>query len=131
MVSRRSPRLKESFIEWEEWLPFGERSPAATGASPRSIRTAGGRVERMLSYPNPRCRGGGFELTFLVESMANERVAERTGVLVCVGWERNTGSSREESPCTTAIRYRIRLSYAGAVGQATRRWAGENGKGQA
>ena len=131
MSSRRFPELKDLLLEWEECLPSGEASPAVTGAFPHSIRAAGGAVERMLSCPNPRCRGGGFEVECLVESMTSERIAERAGVLVCIGWERNAGSRREESPCTRAIRYRIRLGYSAAVGRATRRSAGENGKGQA
>ena len=127
--SRRFPELKDLRIEWEECLPSEEGSRAVTGALAHSILGAGGKVEPVLACPKPRCRGGGFEVGFLVESMTSERIEERTGVLVCVGWEGNAGGSREASPCTRAIRYRIRLSYARRVGRATRQ--GENGGGRA
>ena len=127
--SRRFPELKDLRIEWEECLPSEEGSRAVTGALAHSIREAVGKVEPILACPNPRCRGVGFEVGFLVESMTSERIEERTGVLVCVGWE-GTAGSREALPCTRAIRFRIRLSYARRVRRATRRSAGENGKGQ-
>lgn len=124
--SKRFPELKDLRIEWEECLPSEEGSQAVTGALVHSIREADGKVEPVLACPNPRCRGGGFEVGFLVESMTSERIEERTGMLVCVGWE-GTAGSREKLPCTRAIRYRIRLSYARRVGRALRQ--GANGKG--
>ncbi len=126
--SSRFPELKDLRIEWEECPPSEEGSPAVTGALAHSILGAGGKVEPVLACFNPRCRGGGFEVGFLVESMTSERIEERTGVLVCVGWEGNAGG-RDVLPCTRAIRYRIRLSYARRVGRATRQ--GENGGGRA
>ena len=123
--SRRLPALTDLRIEWEECLPSEEGSRAVTGALAHSIREADGKVEPILACLNPRCRGGGFEVGFLVESMTSERIEERTGVLVCVGLE-GTARSREALPCTRAIRYRIRLSYARRVGRATRE--GANGK---
>jgi hypothetical protein len=83
----------------------------------------------MLACPNPRCRGGGFELEFTVESMVRERLTERVGLMVCVGWERAEGRRKGEAPCTKAISYRIRLRYRGPVGQATRQEI--NGRGEA
>ena len=120
--------MKDLCIEWEECPLLEEGSRAATGALAHSIREADGKVEPVLACPNPRCRDGGFEVGFLVESMTIERLEERTGVLVCVGWE-GTAGSRDALPCTRAIRFRIRLSYARRVGRATRQ--GENGGGRA
>ncbi len=82
----------------------------------------------MLNCPNPRCRGGGFEVEFVVESMISERLEEKAGLLVCIGWEGQQGSRTERTPCTAAIRYRIRLSYRGPVVRATHRET--NGKGE-
>jgi len=102
--SGRFPGLKDLQIEWEECLSSEEGSRAVTGALAHSIRGTGGKVVPVLACPNPRCQGGGFEVGFLVESMASERAEQRTGVLVCVGWEGGAGS-REALPCTRAIRY--------------------------
>ena len=101
--SRRFPEVKDLRIEWEECLPSEEASRAVTGALAHSIREADGKVDPILTCPNPRCRGGGFEVGFLVESMTSERIEERTGVLVCVGWE-GTAGCREALPCTRAIK---------------------------
>ena len=87
--------------------PCGRAS--SKGAAPSHIRC-----------PKPRCRGGGFEVANLLESMLSERLEAKTGLLVCTGWGRTMGNDMEGSPCTKAIRYRIRLSYGGPVGLATR-----------
>ena len=116
-------------LEWEEYSPSGGSSPPVTDVFPHSMRGAGGRFEGALACPNPLCRGGGFEVDFLVESMISEKLQERTGLLVCTGWEREQGSRMERTPCTSAIRYRIRLTYRRPVGRATQKCA--NGKGEA
>lgn len=125
MAARRFPELKDLLFEWEDLLPSGGDTPVVTGAFPYSVRPAGGRVEAVLACPNPRCREGGFEVGFLIESMIDEGVEERTGVLVCIGWEGKQGN-RRGSPCTWAISYRVRLSYKRAVRRAILQ--GENGK---
>ena len=104
-------------LEWEESVPSGEDFPARTGTFSRSMRMASGRFEPVIPCTNPRCRGGGFEVEFLVESMLSERLEERTGYLVCVGWEGEQGSRKEGTPCTKAIGYRVRLSYRGRRGR--------------
>ncbi len=116
-------------LEWEEYVPSGRSSPAGMGAFPHSMRTAAGRLEPVLTCSNPRCRDGGFEVEFLMESMISDRLEERMGLLVCIGWEHEQGSRVKRSPCTAAIRYRIRLTYRGSAGQATQKDA--NGKGEA
>ncbi len=124
----RFPELQEMILEWEEYPPSGESSPPVTDVFPHSMRGAGGRFEGVLACPNPLCRGGGFEVDFLVESMISERLQERTGLLVCIGWEREQGSRMERTPCTSAIRYRFRLTYRGPVGRATQKGANEKGE---
>ena len=116
----RFPHVQEAILEWEEHLPLRENSPTWSGAFTHSVRAAGGTFEEMLPCPNPRCRGGGFEVANLLESMLSERLEAKTGLLVCTGWERTMGNDMEGSTCTKAIRYRIRLSYDGPVGLATR-----------
>lgn len=125
MAARRFPELRDLVVEWEDLLPSGGGAPVVTGAFPCSLRPAGGMVEAVLACQNPRCQEGGFEVGFLIESMIDEGVEERTGVLVCIGWEGKQGD-RRGSPCTCAISYRVRLSYTRAVRRATVQ--GENGK---
>ena len=126
--ARRFPELKDVILEWEECLPTGEILPQGTGPFPHSMRAATGRFEPVLACPNPRCQGGGFEVEFLVESMMSGRQEERIGVLTCMGWEQAQASRKDRAPCTTAIRYRIGLSYRQAVGRATQKAAGAKGE---
>jgi hypothetical protein len=112
MVAWRFPELEEVIVEWEA-LASGEAHPPVSGPFGRSVRLPGSGVEPVLPCPNPRCQDGGFEVAFVVESMISERAEERTGVLVCIGWEGGTGA-RGWIPCTGAIGYRIRLAYAKA-----------------
>ncbi|MGH7370164.1 MAG: hypothetical protein ACREIN_04680 [Candidatus Methylomirabilaceae bacterium] len=113
-------------IEWGDYVPSGDDLPPLDGALPHSRRASGGEVERLLPCPNPLCRGGGFEIGFMVDSMIRVRAEERIGVLVCVGWEAGEGGIGERSPCTRAIRYRIRLTYRRADMGSIRE--GDNGK---
>jgi hypothetical protein len=120
------PGLKELSIEWGEYVPRPDDPAPENGALPHSLRASGGTVDRLLACPNPLCRGGGFEIGFLVDSMIRERVEERIGVLVCIGWEADDAGSTERSPCTRAIRYRVRLGYKRAAPAPIR----ENGNGK-
>ncbi len=120
--------LEDVSLEWEECPSFGESAASETGTFPHSVRTVSEKCEAMLACPNPRCQDGGFEVGFLVESMISERLNERIGLLVCFGWEREQGSKMARTPCTAAIRYRIRLSYRGPVGRVPRK--DMNGKGE-
>lgn len=113
----RVPDVQDGVLEWEEHLPLGENASTSSGSITHSVRAADGTFEEMLPCPNACCRGGGFEIEHLLESMLGERLEEKTGLLVCGGWE-PMGSRLEGSPCTQAIRYRIRLRYRGPVGLA-------------
>lgn len=113
------PHVQEAILEWEEYLSLRDNSPEGSGAFTHSVRAAGGTFKEELACPNPRCRGGGFEVANLLESMLSDRLTAKTGLLVCTGWERTMGNDMEGSPCTKAIRYRIRLSYRGPVGLST------------
>ncbi len=128
--ARRFPEVQDVTLEWGEYLTSGEASPAGMDTFPHSSRAADGTFEPVLACPNPRCRGGGFEVEFLVESMISERLEEKTGLLVCIGWQRQQRSTTERTPCTAAIRYRIRLSYrrSSPMGATSRQM---NGKGKA
>ena len=125
---RRFSDLEGVSLEWEEYPSFGESASSETGTFPHSMRTAGEKFEAILACPNPRCQDGGFEVGFLVESMISDRLNERIGLLVCIGWEREQGSKTARTPCTAAIRYRVRLSYRGPVGRVPRK--DMNGKGE-
>lgn len=70
----------------------------------------------MLPCPNSCCRDGGFEVGEVVESMISDRLEEKAGLLVCIGWEHTKGRQMKHSPCTRAISYRIRLTYRKADG---------------
>lgn len=91
------------------WLPVpGE------GAE-HLMRHSAGSWEPVLSCGNPACRGGGFDLGSVVEGMLSFREAEKTGLLVCSGWEEGEVADSEAGiPCVRAIRYRIALVYSGA-----------------
>ncbi len=117
--ARRFPELQDVVLEWGEYLASGDASPGGVDTFSHSARAADGTFEPVLGCPNPLCRGGGFEIEFLMESMVSERLEEKSGLLVCVGWERQHGSKTERTPCTAAIRYRIRLSYRKPVVRAT------------
>ena len=119
--ARRFSDLEDVSLEWEECLSFGESPASETGTFPHSVRTVGEKFEAMLACPNPRCHDGGLEVGFLVESMISDRRNERIGLLVCIGWERQQGSKVARTPCTAAIRYRIRLRYRGPVGRVPRK----------
>ena len=124
---RRFPGVQDVIFEWGAHSTGGETSPGGMDDFPHSMRAADGTFEPVLGCPNPRCRGGGFEVEFLIETMISERLEEKIGLLVCIGWEQQQGSRTERTPCTAAIRYRIRLTYRGPVVQATPRET--NGKG--
>lgn len=114
-------------FEWREYAHFHERSPSGTGVFPHSMSAGTGGFEGVLACSNPRCQAGGFELDFLVESMISDQVKERSGVLVCIGWEREQDSGSQGSPCTRAISYRMRIGYRGRTGQATQKEANGHG----
>jgi hypothetical protein len=122
------PDLKDLLIEWGDYVPPGEDVPATDGPYTHSLLGSGGKVEGLVACPNPLCRGGGFEVAFLVDTMISERADERMGVLVCVGWEEGEGGTGKRSPCTRAIRYRIRLTYRRPVVGSIRET--DNGKGK-
>ncbi len=126
--ARRFSDLEDVSLEWEECLSFGERAASETGTFPHSVRTVGEKFEAMLACPNLRCHDGRLEVGFLVESMISDRLNERIGLLVCIGWEGEQGSKTARTPRTEAIRYRIRLSYRGPVGRVPRK--DMNGKGE-
>ncbi len=127
--AKRFPELKDVILEWGEYLPSGEESTVGTSAFPHSVRAASGGLDMILGCPNEHCRDGGFEVGFVLESMVRERLEERGGVLVCVGWERRAASRMGRTPCTAAIRYRFRLSYRERDRRTTQ--ADENGEGEA
>lgn len=117
--ARRFPEVQDVILEWGENLASGEASPGGVHTFSHSTRAADGTFEPALGCPNPRCRGGGFDIEFLMESMVSESLEEKSGLLVCVGWERQKRSKTERTPCTAAIRYRIRVSYRKPVVRAT------------
>ena len=98
-------------VEWEECRRSGEGPPAERGAFSHVMRAAGGTFEPMLPCSNPDCRGGGLEILEVVESMVSDRWEDKTGLLVCIGWERTKGRQTEQLPCTRVISYRIKLTY--------------------
>lgn len=109
--AQRFPTVETVTVEWEERLRQAEGKAAARGPFSHSIPTKGGGFEPVLPCPNPRCRGGGFEVEEVMESMISDRQEVKAGLLVCIGWEQAKAKPAEPSPCTHAISYRIRLTY--------------------
>lgn len=110
-LAKRFPSVETVTVEWKEHdRPEEELAPEG-GAFPHSIQASTGEVEPLLPCSNPVCHGGGFEILEVVESMVGNRRHEKTGLLVCIGWEPAKGKRTEQSPCTRAIDYRMRLTY--------------------
>jgi hypothetical protein len=105
------PTVEAVTVEWEECLLSGEGPPTEDGAFSHSMHAAGGTIEPLLPCSNPGCRGGGFEILDVIESMVTGRREAKAGLLVCIGWERTKDRRTEQSPCTRAISYRVRLTY--------------------
>jgi hypothetical protein len=103
--------VEAATVDWEEYRHAGDEPPAQGGTFSHSMQAAGGAVEPVLPCSNPGCQDGGFEILEVVEWMVSNRHKEKTGLLVCIGWERTKGRRMEQSPCTRAISYRIRLTY--------------------
>ncbi|MDD5559173.1 hypothetical protein [Candidatus Methylomirabilis sp.] len=110
-VAQRFPTVEAVTVEWEECRHSGEEPAAESGTFSHAIRVTGGTLEPILPCSNPGCQGGGFEILEAVESMVSDRQEDKTGLLVCIGWERTKGRQAEQSPCTRVISYRIRLTY--------------------
>lgn len=110
-VTQRFPTVEAVTVEWEECRHSGQELPTESGTFSHVIRATGGTLEPILPCSNPRCQGGGFEILEAAESMVSDRQEDKTGWLVCIGWERTKGGRAEQSPCTQVISYRIRLTY--------------------
>lgn len=109
--TQRFPTVEAVTVEWEESRRAGERPQAECGVFSHVVQAAGRTFEPMLPCSNPGCQGGGFEILEVVESMVSDRLEDKAGLLVCIGWEHTKGSRTEQSPCTRVINYRIRLTY--------------------
>jgi hypothetical protein len=115
----RPANIDEAIFEWEEYLPLQKNFLKGSSAFTHVVRAAGGIFKEALACPDPRCVGGGFEVEVLLQSMFTERLEEKSGLLVCAGWDRRTAGMAEGVPCTRAIRYQIRVRYRGPVRLAT------------
>ncbi|KAB2959071.1 MAG: hypothetical protein F9K13_11455 [Candidatus Methylomirabilis oxygeniifera] len=103
--------METATVEWDECRPSGEGPPTEGGAFSHSMQAAGGAFEPLLPCSNLDCQDGGFEILEALEWMISNRRTEKTGLLVCIGWERTKGRQTEPSPCTRAISYQIKLIY--------------------
>jgi hypothetical protein len=110
-AAQRFPTVEAATVEWEEYRHSGDEPPSQSGVFSHSMRVAGGVFEPILPCSNPDCQGGGFEILEVVEWMVSNQYKEKTGLLVCIGWERTKGRQTEQSPCTRVIGYRITLTY--------------------
>lgn len=110
-ATQRFPTVEAATVEWEEYRHSGDELPAQSDAFSHAMRTVDGAFEPMLPCSNPDCRGGGFEILEVVEWMVSNRCREKTGLLVCIGWERTKGKQTKQSPCTRVIGYRVKLTY--------------------
>lgn len=110
-AARRFPTVEAATVEWEEYRSSGDEPPTESGAFSYSMQAAGGAFEPLLPCSNLSCQDGGFEILEAVEWMISNRCKEKTGLLVCIGWERIKGRQTEPSPCTRAISYQIKLIY--------------------
>lgn len=109
--AQRFPTVEAVTVEWEECHHAGETPSTGHGSFSHVMRTASGAFESMLPCLHPICQDGGFEILEVVEWMVSNRQEEKSGVLVCIGWEHTTGKPTEQSPCTRVISYRIGLAY--------------------
>lgn len=110
-LATRFPSVEALAVEWEEFHRFGEGTPVQRGTFAHSIRASTGGFAPILPCSNPGCQGGGFEILEVVESMLSDRLEEKAGLLVCIGWERTKSRQTEPSPCTQVIDYRIKVTY--------------------
>lgn len=71
-----------------------------------------GSWQPLIPCDNPACRGGGFDLAWVVEGMLSFRETAKAGIMVCAGWE---GGEEDGAgggiPCVRTIRYRLTLAY--------------------
>ena len=88
------------------------------------MRHAAGSWQPLIPCDNPACRGGGFDLTSVMEWMLSFREIEKAGILVCSGWEGDEPAGGD-TPCVRTIRYRLRLAYRASSPKAPPAPAGE------
>ena len=88
------------------WAPLPGPGPE------QEMRHAAGSWQPLIPCENPACRGGGFDLTSVMEGMLSFRETEKAGILVCSGWEGDEpAGAGAGTPCVRTIRYRLRLAY--------------------
>jgi hypothetical protein len=108
--ARPAPRPVPGFPELAD-------AAAAWGPDPgtgpeQEMGHAAGTWQPLIPCDNPTCRGGGFDLTSVVERMTSFRETEKAGILVCSGWEGGAApDAGEGTPCVRTIRYRLTLAY--------------------
>lgn len=95
------PELEDVVVEWEE---LGEDGPPMLGEKKRMSYKAGC-LQGIIRCGNPSCQGGGLEVGLAISRAVQEGQTERTGVLVCSGWE------GKEQPCIRSVTYRVQLIY--------------------
>ena len=110
-LTTRFPTVEAVAVEWDEYHRFGEGPPVQRGAFSHSIRATAEGFAPIPPCSNPGCQGGGFEILEVVESMLSDRLEDKAGLLVCIGWERTKSRQTEPSPCTQVIDYQIRVTY--------------------
>ena len=107
------------------WAPLSDPGPG------QEMRHAAGSWRSFIPCDNPACRGGGFDLTSVMEGMLSFRETDKAGILVCSGWE---GAEPPESgggiPCVRGIRYRLMLVYRAALARSLGAPSGGPAKGR-
>ncbi len=110
-LAKRFPTVETVTVEWNAYHRPGEGLSPEGGAFSHAVQASTGEVEPLLPCSHPGCQGGGFEILEAVESMVSDRLEDKAGLLVCIGWERTKDGQTEQSPCTQVISYRITLTY--------------------
>ncbi|MBZ0159069.1 MAG: hypothetical protein K8G79_02825 [bacterium] len=110
-ATQRLPTMDTVTVEWDECYHSGGGPSVEGGAFSHIMQAARGSLEPMLPCSSAGCRGGGFEILEVVESMVSNRLEDKSGLLVCIGWEYTKGRQTAQSPCTRVISYRIGLTY--------------------
>lgn len=88
------------------WVPLPEH------AAEQAMQHTAGSWRPVIPCDNPDCRGGGFDLSPLVALMVSFREVEKTGLLVCSGWEgEGPPDPAAGIPCVRSIRYRLLVTY--------------------
>ena len=111
------PELADARVAW---------APLSAPEREQEVGHLAGSWQPVIPCGNPACRGGGFDLAWVVEGMLSFRETGKVGILVCSGWEgEGPADAAGGTPCVRTIRYRMMLAYRTPAREALPAPAGE------